>query len=214
MQSTSTNLIHSLKTHCFDCVKQSYRLRVVFYFREFCSLDTNSIESLMSRPNRCHKNVWIYYYYYYYYYMRVAIMSDCLIYTMALTKNHSKHDQYDSINFQALLWRKFCKARKARSNPLLFPLLCTQRRRYSNPASTIPWTRKKPRYIPLGQPRSLRYHGFPPVAGSSNDTSWLEPYLFHNDTRGLRAGKADSAQNGFRFRPCATSLRGWLFGIG
>ncbi len=65
MQSTRTNLIHSLKTHCFDCVKQSCRLRVIFYLREFCSLDTDSIEFLMSRFNRCHKNVWIYYYYYY-----------------------------------------------------------------------------------------------------------------------------------------------------
>ncbi len=64
MQSTRTNLIHSFKTHCFDCVKQSCRLRVIFYLREFCSLDTNSIKSLMSRFNQCHKNVWIYYYYY------------------------------------------------------------------------------------------------------------------------------------------------------
>ncbi len=65
MWSTRTNLIHSLKTHCFGCVKQSYRLRVIFYLRGFCPLDTNSIESLMGRPNRCHKGVWIYYYYYY-----------------------------------------------------------------------------------------------------------------------------------------------------
>ncbi len=64
MRSTRTNLIHSLKTHCFDCVKQSYKLRAIFYLREFCSLDTSSIEFLMSRSNRCHKNVWIYYYYY------------------------------------------------------------------------------------------------------------------------------------------------------
>ncbi len=63
MQSTRTNLIHSLKTHCFDCVKQLCRLRVIFYLREFCSLDTDSIEFFMSRSNRCHKNVWIYYYY-------------------------------------------------------------------------------------------------------------------------------------------------------
>jgi len=62
VQSTWTNLIHSLKTHCFDCMKQSYRLRVIFYFREFCSLNTSSIESLMSQFNWCHKNVWIYYY--------------------------------------------------------------------------------------------------------------------------------------------------------
>ncbi len=62
MQSTRTNLIHSLKTHCFDCVKQLCRLQVIFYLREFCSLDTNSIESLMSQSNWCHKNVWIYYY--------------------------------------------------------------------------------------------------------------------------------------------------------
>ncbi len=63
MQSTWTNLIHSLKTHCFNCVKQLYRLRVIFYLREFCSLDTNSIESFMSWSNWCHKSVWIYYYY-------------------------------------------------------------------------------------------------------------------------------------------------------
>jgi len=68
VQSTRTNLIHSLKTHCFNCVKQSCRLRVIFYLREFCSLDTDSIEFFMSRSNRCHKSVWIYYYYYYYYY--------------------------------------------------------------------------------------------------------------------------------------------------
>ncbi len=67
MQSTWTNLIHSFKTHCFNCVKQSCRLRVIFYLREFCSLNTNSIKFLMSQSNRCHKNVWIYYYYYYYY---------------------------------------------------------------------------------------------------------------------------------------------------
>ncbi len=48
MQSTWTNLIHSLKTHCFNCVKQSYKLRVIFYLREFCSLDINSIEFLMN----------------------------------------------------------------------------------------------------------------------------------------------------------------------
>ena len=59
-------MIHSLKTHCFDCVKQLYRLRVIFYLREFCSLDTNSIEFLMSWSNRCYKSVWIYYYYYIY----------------------------------------------------------------------------------------------------------------------------------------------------
>ncbi len=64
MRSTRTNLIHSLKTHCFDCVKQSCRLWVIFYLREFCSLDTDSIEFFMSRSNRCHKSVWIYYYYY------------------------------------------------------------------------------------------------------------------------------------------------------
>ncbi len=64
MQSTWTNLIHSLKTHCFDCVKQSCRLQVIFYLREFCSLDTDSIKFLISWSNRCHKNVWIYYYYY------------------------------------------------------------------------------------------------------------------------------------------------------
>ncbi len=64
MRSTRTNLIHSLKTHCFGCVKQLYRLRVVFYPRGFCPLDTNSIEFPMGRPNRCHKGVWIYYYYY------------------------------------------------------------------------------------------------------------------------------------------------------
>jgi len=37
---------------------------VIFYLREFCSLDTHNIEFLMSQLNRCHKNVWIYYYYY------------------------------------------------------------------------------------------------------------------------------------------------------
>ncbi len=63
MRLTRTNLIHSFKTHCFNCVKQSYRLRVIFYLREFCSLDTNSIEFLMNWSNWCHKNVWIYYYY-------------------------------------------------------------------------------------------------------------------------------------------------------
>ena len=63
MWSTWTNLIHSLKIHCFDCVKQSYRLWVIFYLREFCSLDTSNIESLMSWFNWCHKSVWIYYYY-------------------------------------------------------------------------------------------------------------------------------------------------------
>ncbi len=63
MQSTWTNLIHSLKTQCFNCVKQLYRLWVIFYLREFCLLDTNSIKFLMSWFNRCHKNVWIYYYY-------------------------------------------------------------------------------------------------------------------------------------------------------
>ncbi len=57
-----TNLIHSFKTHCFDCVKQSYKLRVIFYLKEFCSLNTNSIKFLMSQSNQCHKNVWIYYY--------------------------------------------------------------------------------------------------------------------------------------------------------
>ncbi len=36
---------------------------MIFYLREFCSLDTNSIKSLMSQSNWCHKNVWIYYYY-------------------------------------------------------------------------------------------------------------------------------------------------------
>ncbi len=63
MWSTRTNLIHSLKTHCFNCVKQSYRLRVIFYLRKFCSLNTNSMKFLMSQSNQCHKNVWIYYYY-------------------------------------------------------------------------------------------------------------------------------------------------------
>ncbi len=64
MQSTRTNLIHSLKTHCFNCMKQSCKLQVIFYLREFCSLDTDSIKFLMSWSNQCHKNVWIYYYYY------------------------------------------------------------------------------------------------------------------------------------------------------
>ncbi len=63
MWLTRTNLIHSLKTHCFNCVKQSYRLRVIFYLRKFCSLDTNNIKFLMSWSNRCYKSVWIYYYY-------------------------------------------------------------------------------------------------------------------------------------------------------
>ncbi len=67
MQSTWTNLIHSFKIYCFDCIKQSYRLQVIFYLREFCSLDTNNIKFLMSQFNWCHKSVWIYYYYYYYY---------------------------------------------------------------------------------------------------------------------------------------------------
>ncbi len=44
-------------------MKQLYRLRVIFYLREFCSLDTNSIKFLMNWFNWCHKNVWIYYYY-------------------------------------------------------------------------------------------------------------------------------------------------------
>ncbi len=63
MQLTWTNLIHSFKTHCFNCVKQLYRLQVIFYLWEFCLLDTNSIEFLINWSNWCHKNVWIYYYY-------------------------------------------------------------------------------------------------------------------------------------------------------
>jgi len=89
VRSTRTNLIHSLKTHCFDCVKQSCRLRVVFYLREFCSLDTDSIEFLMSRPNRCHKGVWIYYYYYYY-------DSYCNIFRL-IVLYCSRHDRTDLI---------------------------------------------------------------------------------------------------------------------
>ena len=63
MQLTWTNLIHSFKTHCFNCMKQSCRLQVIFYLKKFCSLNINSIKFLMSRSNRCHKSVWIYYYY-------------------------------------------------------------------------------------------------------------------------------------------------------
>jgi len=38
---------------------------VIFYFREFCSLNTHSIKFLISQSNQCHKNVWIYYYYFF-----------------------------------------------------------------------------------------------------------------------------------------------------
>ncbi len=38
---------------------------MIFYLKEFCSLNTHSIKFFMSRSNQCYKSVWIYYYYYF-----------------------------------------------------------------------------------------------------------------------------------------------------
>jgi len=100
VQSTRTNLIHSLKTHCFNCMKQSCKLQVIFYLREFCSLDTDSIEFLMSRSNWCHKSVWIYYYYYY-------VLFKCCKYKYISLTYH-----YDIVCFQCINKHSNKKCRK------------------------------------------------------------------------------------------------------
>ncbi len=49
---------------------------MIFYLREFCSLNIDSIKFLMSWLNWCHKNVWIYYYYYYFSFFLILLTSN------------------------------------------------------------------------------------------------------------------------------------------
>ncbi len=126
---------------------------------------------------------------------------------MPPTKNHSKHDLYDSNQFPSVLLRS--SAKRERPDRILFSSL------FSAPNDGCIQTRRRPYHerkknpdiyptratAPTEVPR-LSFHG------ESYRTIHGLNRIFHNDTRGLRAGKAESAQNWFRFRPCAISLRG------